>query len=310
MSAVCAILKAHGVDAVFLTDDWFVRGATEEECRRHLDKAVDILQRLGWKLQRSKITEPSQIMPFLGILINTLLCRLSIPPNKLQQYHRAGAHVLAEDEAGRLTLKDLESLLGKLSWVSEVMVAGRIRLRRIRACAPGGGHYHPPPNTKVQLSDEAKADIAWWMTQLMDAATHQRWVPFWTQQPPVHCSIYSDAAGDVGYGLVVGDQVLQGLWTPEVLGNSSGFKELVPVLLALELLPEEAHGRVVIITTDNLSNVFAINKGSCHSEASFELLARIMELAAEKQIYLIADWVPRDSNKFCDTVSREIWAMI
>ena len=142
------------------------------------------------------------------------------------------------------------------------------------------------------------------------AAAYPRFVPFWTDKPPVFCNIFSDAAGDVGFGLVVGDQVFQGLWQKEVLGQSSCFKELVPILLAIEMLPPEASGHIVVINTDNLSNVYAINKGSCKSPDLYALLFTITELAAERQLYLIANWVPRERNKFCDGISRHPWFMV
>ena len=130
------------------------------------------------------------------------------------------------------------------------------------------------------------------------------WVPFWVDQPPIFCSTFSDAAGDVGYSLVLQDKVYQGLFSDDAVRRSSRYKELLPLLLAIQQLGPEAQGRVVIMTTDNVGNVFAINKGTCHSEASYDLLFRILEIAAEKQIYLVADWVPRELNEFADAVSR------
>ena len=106
---------------------------------------------------------------------------------------------------------------------------------------------------------------------------------------------------------MVGDQVFQGLWSDAAILQSSGYKELVSVLLALSVLGPEARGRVVIVSTDNLGNVFSINKGTCHSPESFRLLARIFEIAADKQIYLVGDWVPRDYNVFCDAISKYPW---
>ena len=105
----------------------------------------------------------------------------------------------------------------------------------------------------------------------------------------------------------MGEQVFQGLWQQEVLGQSSCFKELVPILLAIQMLPAEANGHIVVINTDNLSNVYAINKGSCKSPDLYELLFTIMKLAAERQLYLIANWVPRERNEFCDGISRHPW---
>jgi hypothetical protein len=68
------------------------------------------------------------------------------------------------------------------------------------------------------------------------------------------------------------------------LEQSSCFKELVPILLAIEMLPQEANGHIVVINTDNLSNVYAIIKGSCQSPDLYELLFTITELAAERNL--------------------------
>jgi hypothetical protein len=249
-------------------------------------------------------------MSFLGIHIDTTSCRLSIPEEKLSFYHRQVRHSLADEVEGGLTVKTLESILGKLNWYCEVLIAGRARLRRIRQCIPGGGRYHPSPSTHVSLSSAAREDLKWWEQQLLLASQQPRYVPFWTEQPPIYCNIFSDAAGDVGFGLVLGDKVYQGLWREETLKESSCFKELIPILLALEMLPTEADGQVVIVNTDNLSNVYAINKGTCASEDLYPLLFAITELAAQRNIYLLANWIPREKMEFCDGISRYPWFIL
>lgn len=310
MASVADILTHEGIPNVFLLDDWATAGATREECQRNLDAAVELFQRLGLRLNPAKVVPPSQVMDFLGIRIDTVNQLLSIAKERLEHYARRVAEALADDAASVLTVRQLESLLGKLSWFCEVLIAGRARLARIRACLPGGGSYRPSPYIKVALSQEAMEDLLWWQEQLLLAAAQPRFVPFWTARPPVFRNIFSDAAGDVGFGLVLGDQVFQGLWTEEALGQSSCFKELVPILLALQSLPPEANGHIVVINTDNLSNVYAIHKGSCKSPDLYELLFTITELAAERQLYLIANWVPREHNEFCDGISRYPWSIV
>ena len=76
------------------------------------------------------------------------------------------------------------------------------------------------------------------------------------------------------------------------------------------MLPLEASGHIVVINTDNLSNVHAINKGSCKSPDFYELLFTITELAAERQLYLIANWLTRERNEFCDGISRHPWFIV
>jgi hypothetical protein len=310
MAPVSAMLTQRGIPNTFLIDDMATVGRTEEECQRNLDEAVSLFARLGLKLQPSKIVAPSQLMEFLGIMVDTILRQLSLSPAKLETYGNRLRRVLEADELGTLVVRMLESLLGQLNWLCEVLIAGRARLARIRACVPGGGHYRPSPRTKVTLSPEAKIDLLWWQDQLSMSIAQPRYVPFWTDKPPVFCNIFSDAAGDVGFGLVVGDQVFQGLWKDEALGQSSCYKELVPILLAIQMLPQEANGHVVVINTDNLSNVQAINKGSCKSPDLYELLFVITELAASRQLYLIANWVPREDNEFCDGISRHPWFLV
>lgn len=310
MATASDILTKKGVPNVFLIDDLATAGRTREECQKNLDTAVSLFRRLGLKLQPTKIVAPSQLMEFLGIMIDTVRRILSLSPAKLEAYDINLGLILEADELGELMVRMLESQLGKLSWVCEVLVAGRARLSRIRACIPGGGHYRPSPHTKVSLSPEAKEDLLWWREQLRTCAAQPRSVPFWTDKPPVFCNIFSDASGEIGFGLVVGDQVFQGLWQEDVVGQSSCFKELVPILLAIEILPQEANGHIVVFNTDNLSNVYAINKGSCKSPDLYAILFTITELAAERQLYLIANWIPREKIEFCDGISRHPWFLV
>ena len=101
--------------------------------------------------------------------------------------------------------------------------------------------------------------------------------------------------------------MFQGLWEPATIGQSSSYKELIPILLAVYRLGPEARGKVVVVTTDNLGNVVAINKGSCRSPQSYQILVLIVDLAAEKQIYLVADWSLRETTDCMDEISKEPW---
>lgn len=305
MAATSSILRHLGIPNCFLTDDVFICGPTQAACQAALDKAVTVMRQLGWRLQNDKITPPAQQMVFLGIMIYTIRCRLSLPEAKVAQYLQTVINALEDAANGCLRYKDLESLVGKLNWIAEVVIAGRARVRRISSCL-WMDKSQRRTYSKAQLSAGAMEDLRWWKEYLSDTSAADRWVPFWTTQPPIHTSTFSDASGDIGYSLVLDGTVYQGLWNEDV-PPSSGFKELIPLLLAVQQLGDSAHGRIVILTTDNVGNVFAINKGSCKSDQSYRLLARISEIAAEKQIYLVADWVPRDFNSFSDAVSRYPW---
>jgi hypothetical protein len=313
MAAVYWILKDMGIKVVFMTDDLFLCAATKAECQALLDTVVAVLRALGLKLQRAKITNPAQQVVFLGILIDSVTMRLSLPVDKIANAQAFLIFLLEEAAISptpssphhTVSFNDLESLLGKLEWQSSVMIAGRARLRRIRACLWRSPQV-PRASARVTLSAAALTDLRWWREQGA-APTGPSWVPIWPMSSPRRCRVFSDASGDIGFGLVVDDLVYQGLWDASIKEKSSAYKELIPILFALDKLGSEYSGQVVIITTDNLGNVFSINKGSCQSDDSWEVLFRIFETAAARQIYLIADWVPREHNTFCDLVSKEPW---
>ena len=67
--------------------------------------------------------------------------------------------------------------------------------------------------------------------------------------------------------------------------------------------PQLPRGSIVAITTDNLGNAYAFNFGSSSAENQ-ALFAEIWAIAAEHGLYLVGDWIPRDTNMFPDALSR------
>lgn len=112
------------------------------------------------------------------------------------------------------------------------------------------------------------------------------------------------AKGASGSLYIVEDVVYHGTWASWTQQYSSGFQELLPILFALQLVAPRWANHVVVFTTDNLGNRFALNKGSSRSPDYFRLIFRIFELAAEYIMYLVADWIPRDWNVFADYVTK------
>lgn len=100
---------------------------------------------------------------------------------------------------------------------------------------------------------------------------------------------------------MVDGKVYQGRWAATGQAHSSAYRELVPILLAAQLLcttspPVE---RVLIVTTDN--------KGSYKTADSdcLPLLRALFDLAEKHKLYIVADWIPRELNELMDDVSKD-----
>ena len=87
-----------------------------------------VLKYCGLEESVSKAVPPSTSMVFLGILVDTISCTLSITRDRLDEIS-----ALVEDWLGRsrCSFKDLQSLLGKLHFVSSCVRPGRLFVSRL-----------------------------------------------------------------------------------------------------------------------------------------------------------------------------------
>lgn len=322
MAAVMEILRAEGIPAVVMMDDIFIcgnpRGAHDpESCAARLSRGANLLEQMGFKLNAAKTLGPAQQLTFKGIQIDSVRGRLSIDEEKLAV--RVGD---LDDWLGSSTWsrKEAKALLGQLGWICSVLQAGRPHLARIRH----GVQYGRPRSHQQPITADQHEAMRWFRATFEAGQRTPLWAPFWPADAasPIAARIFSDASGTEGFGLVIipsntaqPTRILRGQWPqasqpPPPQGQpqrspSSSYHELIPILLAVHLLAPDAREGLLAITTDNLGNAFAINKGHSNSIESFQLLASIFEEAERYGVFLVADWVPREHNHLLDLLPRE-----
>ena len=87
--------------------------------------ATDTFCSLGVPVASHKTEGPSSYIIFLGIVVDTSLCQLCLPEEKLQRLQV----MMSEWQARKkCTCKELERLLGHLSYASRVIWPGRVFL--------------------------------------------------------------------------------------------------------------------------------------------------------------------------------------
>ena len=112
---------------------------------------------LGLDESTSKAHPPSTSMPYLGIQFDTVLMRMSIPPEKIAEVREEISLWLKRSTASK---KSLQQLLGKLFWVSRCVKFSRGFMGRLLTQLQ---HMHSlPDQKKTKLSDGCKQDIQWW----------------------------------------------------------------------------------------------------------------------------------------------------
>lgn len=63
----------------------------------------------------------------------------------------------------------------------------------------------------------AVEELHWWLVFIKQSADHPFRVSFWSHPTPLYCRVFSDASGDLGFGLLVGDQVFKACGSPRRL---------------------------------------------------------------------------------------------
>ena len=65
-------------------DDFLVIGESREACQAAFEALLSLLKNLGFRINWSKVVHPTQRLVFLGVLIDTVQCTLSLPEDKLE----------------------------------------------------------------------------------------------------------------------------------------------------------------------------------------------------------------------------------
>jgi len=100
-------------------------------------------------------------------------------------------------------------------------------------------------------------------------------------------------------------EVTFGATAPGESGWAADSLELVPLVEVLRRNGAAWHGRVVVFLTDNIGNMYRVNKGRArHGTRAHGLLAELYALADLHAIDFLALWLPRAANGSLDALSK------
>lgn len=316
MAEVLAIAAYSGVETVInYMDDFFIVGRTYAECLSNLKLLISILSRHGWTIAEDKTTMPSQCMSFIGIELDSRSMTLSIEPEKARAVMFKFESTRRELLAGTLKPSLMASLAGNCIWFSSVVTVGKIftnpLFRLMRLIRKGGWMTRGQVNDEIlQLFDKA---YVWWMETLSKWShgsllrTNVRVIP--SQQVDDAVFVQQDAGEEgLGYFSALKEEMFRRVrWYARTLETtsetSSTFKELSTLRWALKDRTEWTN-KLVVSVFDSSAAAFGVNNGSSTAPSCMELIEAIYKLCDERNITLVALWVPRAENTFADMLTH------
>lgn len=308
------ILRRAGVAfLVHYVDDFLVGGKPgTDQCAAAVATIVREFARLHIPISLSKFeaeATPDTIARFLGILIDTVRMEARLDPERLATIRASLKEWLNRKSC---TAKELQSLIGVLSFAAKVVQAGRTFLRRMITTLTAGVRARC-----ILLGPQFRADISWWdrfITGWNGVALlpDSHWLA--PGNPAPHAAPTLELSTDActtGFGAVWGSKWLHGQWSPVQLALaqrkdtlSMPYLELLAVALALSTWGHLLSRRKLTIWCDAQTAVHALQGMSCSDPALMHLIRTIYWLAATHHFALRCEHVPGKQNVAADLLSR------
>lgn len=292
--AVCRIMAYHGFpNVICYLDDFLVIGDSKTDCQAAFTYLLKLLRTLGFSINYGKLVGPTKVLTFLGIELNVNLMILRLPEEKLGKFLQ---EVNCMYNAKNASKRQLQSLVGRLSWACQAIQGGRPYIRRLLDrinTLKGPGH-------RTRITMEIKRDLAWWITF---SRTFNGSVPMLDLRN--HLSVSLDACS-YGAGGFFGNQFYHLPW--EAWEGTSdlhiNFKEVLALEPALTLWGHQWANHRVHVHSDNQTAVAIINRGTSRDPRVMQALRRIFWLSATYNISLVAHYYPGHANVLADACSR------
>ena len=152
------IMTKHGVsDVDHYLDDFLTGGPPNSSiCANNIVKMIETCDQLNFALNMKKLDGPTTCIEFLGIIIDSIRLEIRITENRLQEIHNL---LLLWSDKTICTLRELLSLIGKLSFVSQVVKHSRTFIRGLINASKRLRRLHH----RLRLTNIIRLDIAWWL---------------------------------------------------------------------------------------------------------------------------------------------------
>lgn len=255
-----------------------------------------MLVELGVEESKSKALPPTTRATCLGVEFDTLAMTKSVHPERLIEIQDLLRQWLHKTKA---TKRELQSLLGKLSFVSKCVKNSRIFLMRIIDLLKRLKNNHH----RVSLNKEFRKDISWWLdfvavyngvSIISDAS--------WSAPD---CVFATDACL-TGCGGICGSSVFHAPFPEWVLQQFSAIHQLefLALLVAIRLWGARWAGLRVQVYCDNAAVVTVINSGKTSDPLMGTILRNTWLHVSSQEFEIRAVHLSGVTNRLADYLSR------
>ena len=270
-------------------------------------KLKELMEDLGLEESSKKAVAPANQLVYLGVLFDSTAMQMRVPPEKLSEIK---SEIGQWSRKTTITRRNLESLLGKLFWISKVVRLARVfmgRLLQQLRNMKGVGD-----NVKVKLSDDSKKDLRWWAKYLEHFNGIQMIIeedPFPLELSQLLDKPFELFAGDAtpsGGGGWSGDQYWSRMLPTHLQDPCLPIhvKEFWCLIVSARLWGSVWTGRAITLFCDNCAVVDTINHKKPKDPALLSLLREFLYIAVSYKFFPVVRKISTTDNYLADHISR------
>ena len=294
--AVCFMLSQAGCDVLSYLDDFMGIAAPSNAAPQYAFSGT-LLHSLGLQESSHKACPPSTQVTCLGVLFDTVAFTMSVTPARLQELKEHLLPLWLTKKSATKT--ELQSLIGKLSFVSKCVRPGRLFLTRILDTLRSLRRHHH----RIKLSAEFRKDIHWWL-RFISVYNGVSLIPteLWSEPD----GVFSTDACLNGCGGMSTDQYFHTVFPAELLlrFQTIHLLEASAIIVALRLWGHRWRGMRILVYCDNFSVVSSLNSGRVQDKLLASCLREIWFLAAVHEFEIRARHLSSSENRGADLLSR------
>ena len=282
----------------YLDDFLDIATTNQAQAQHHHDLILALFRYLHVPVAPEKVEGPSTSLTFLGIELDTVHLEMRLPHDKKDEILATVHRILSSN---RVNKRELASVVGKLSFASRAIVAGRTFLRRLYDFMKATASVKP--HVSLLVPTTARDDLEWWSQALsMYSGKSFFLLDKWTPAPDMQ--LQTDASGTVGYGAYCAGKWLSMAWTPQQLQFSIEFKELFAIVVACHTWGHEWPRQRILFQCDNEAVVYCIKSGTSRSKTVMSLIRSLYHVCIKHNFLVSAVHIPGVKNCIADALSR------
>ena len=290
--AVSHLMVKAGHHCLAYMDDFCGAAASFDEAVAAFVEFERLTAQLGLKLAPDKCAFPAKAMDWLGFYFDASDLSVTIPPDKLKEVTDLSRSWLFKKRATR---HDLQVLTGKLMFISHCVLPARKFMSRILSALRSS-----PQKGSIYVSCELRRDVRWFVDFASACNAKLLLVP---DMPLFH--IECDACLD-GAGGFSETQYYSFRFPPaEKRSRHISQLEATNIVVAVKsLIPPTLANHKVVVTTDNLASVYALNSGRTSDYVLAACSRELWLVAATRQLSVLIQHAPGVSLVLADALSR------